>query len=155
MRALLQRVSRASVTIGGDEVGSIGAGLLVLLGVATEDNEDDLRYLVERALNLRIFPGDDNRFDRSALDIEADILVVSQFTLYANTRRGRRPDFTSAAAPDTAERLYQLALERFRESGLNIASGRFGEYMSVDLVNDGPVTLMLDSVDRLRPRRAL
>lgn len=153
MRALIQRVTRASVCIDGETVGSIGAGLVVLLGVAAGDDEADARYLVDKTANLRIFADDEGRFNRSALDVAAELLVVSQFTLYADTRRGRRPDFTRAAEPDDARRLYGRAVEMFRETGLTVATGEFQAYMQVRLQNDGPVTLMLDSEDRNRPRR--
>ena len=153
MRALLQRVSKASVEIDGTEVGRIGRGLLVLLGVAEDDGEDDADYLVPKIANLRIFPDGANRFNLSALDSGAEVLVVSQFTLYADTRRGRRPDFTRAAPPDLAERLYEYAVGLFRDTGLTVATGRFQEYMQVSLLNDGPVTIMLDSADRQRSRR--
>ena len=153
MRALIQRVSRASVSISGVEVARTGNGLVVLLGVSRDDGEDDARYLVERIINLRIFPDSENRFNRSALDIGAEFLVVSQFTLYADTRKGRRPDFTQAAQPEDAERLYDRAVEMFRDSGLRVETGRFREHMQVEIQNDGPVTLMIDSADRFRPRR--
>ncbi len=153
MRALIQRVTCASVSIEGEAVGSIGAGLVVLLGVAAGDDEADARYLVGKTANLRIFADDEGRFNRSALDVAAELLVVSQFTLYADTRRGRRPDFTRAAEPDDARRLYGRAVEMFRETGLTVATGEFQAYMQVRLQNDGPVTLMLDSGDRDRPRR--
>ena len=153
MRALVQRVSSASVRVDGDEVGSIGPGLLVLLGVAEGDTEADAVYLAGKVANLRIFSDDQNRFNRSALDAGAEILVVSQFTLYGDTRRGRRPDFTAAAGPEVARRLYEHTVELFRQAGLTTATGRFQEYMEVSLINAGPVTLMLDSADRQRPRR--
>ena len=154
MRVLIQRVARASVVVGGAEVARTGQGLVVLLGVSKEDTEEDARYLVERTLNLRIFADEHDRFNRSALDTGAEFLVISQFTLYADTRKGRRPDFTQAAPPQEAERLYQRTVELFRESGLKVETGRFREHMLVDLQNDGPVTLMLDSGDRHRPRRS-
>ena len=153
MRALLQRVVEASVEIEGNEVASIGPGLVVLLGVSAEDDEADAEYLVPKIANLRIFADDANRFNLSAHAAGAELLVVSQFTLYADTRRGRRPDFTAAAPPDLAERLYEHTVALFRETGLTVATGRFQEYMQVRLQNDGPVTLMLDSSDRQRPRR--
>ena len=153
MRALVQRVSSASVRIEDEAVSSIGAGLLVLLGVAEGDTEADAAYLAGKVANLRIFADDRNRFNRSALDIDAEILVVSQFTLYGDTRKGRRPDFTAAANPEEARRLYEHTVDLFRELGLSTATGRFQEYMEVTLANDGPVTLMLDSADRQRPRR--
>ena len=154
MRLLLQRVAHASVSVQGLEVGSIGKGLLVLVGVAKEDSQEDIRYLSDKLLNLRIFSGDSDRFDRSALDTGAEFLVISQFTLYGSTRKGRRPDFSEAAVPGDAERLYDEFVEALRASGLRVETGRFGEYMQVQLLNDGPVTLMLDSVERSQPRRA-
>ena len=159
MRALIQRVTKASVTVRGkttgeeETAGEIGPGLVILLGVSKEDGESDARYLVEKIANLRIFADDENRFNRSALDVGAEFLVVSQFTLYADTRKGRRPDFNQAAGPEEAERLYEQTVQLFREAGITVATGRFGEHMQVALENDGPVTLMLDSADRHRPRR--
>jgi D-tyrosyl-tRNA(Tyr) deacylase len=141
------------VEVEGQEVGRIGQGLVVLLGVAEEDTEDDARYLVEKISHLRIFAGEQNRFNRSALDVGAELLIVSQFTLYADTRKGRRPDFTQAAAPQKAQQLYQHVVDLFNSTGLKVATGRFQEYMQVHLQNDGPVTLMLDSADRRRSRR--
>jgi D-tyrosyl-tRNA(Tyr) deacylase len=153
MRALIQRVTKASVSVAGGTAGEIGPGLVVLLGVAKEDDEDDARYLVEKISNLRIFADDDNRFNRSVLDVGAEVLVVSQFTLYSETRKGRRPDFNQAAGPDEARRLYEHTVQLFQDTGLTVATGRFQEHMLVTLENDGPVTLMLDSDDRQRPRR--
>jgi len=153
LRALIQRVAQAWVQIEDSEVGRIGQGLVVLLGVAEEDTEDDVRYLVEKISNLRIFADEQNRFNRSALDVGAELLIVSQFTLYADTRKGRRPDFTQAASPQKAQQLYQHAVDLFHSTGLRVATGRFQEYMQVHLQNDGPVTLMLDSADRHRSRR--
>ncbi len=155
MRAIVQRVVEASVLIDGHEVGKIGPGLVVLLGVGRGDQEADARYLTGKILNLRIFAGDnDNRFDRSALDVGAELLIISQFTLYADTRKGRRPDFNQAAPPEDAQRLYGYTVDQFRESGLKVATGRFQEYMQVRLQNDGPVTIILDSADSQRPRRS-
>ena len=153
MRALVQRVTNASVAVADETAGEIGAGLVILLGVSKEDAEADARYLVEKIANLRIFADGDNRFNLSALDVKAELLVVSQFTLYVDTRKGRRPDFNQAAGPEDAKRLYQHTVELFRETGLTVATGRFQEHMLVTLQNDGPVTLMLDSADRQRPRR--
>ena len=152
MRALVQRVAEASVEVEGEEVGRIGPGLLVLLGVSGDDDEADASYLVPKIANLRIFADDDNRFNRSALDMDAEVLVVSQFTLYADTRRGRRPDFTRAAPPDLAERLYEYTVSPLRDTGLTVQTGRFQAYMQVRSQNDGPVTIMLDSADRHRSR---
>ncbi len=154
MRALIQRVTKASVAVGDETTGRIGSGLVILLGVSKADEDADVEYLVEKIANLRIFADEENRFNRSALDIGAEFLVVSQFTLYANTRKGRRPDFNQAAGPEEAKRLYEHAVQLFRESGIAVATGRFQEHMIVALENDGPVTLLLDSADRQRPRRS-
>ena len=153
MRAVAQRVLNASVSIDDHEVGRIGPGLLIFLGVGKEDDEADAEYMVGKILNLRIFSDEENRFNRSALDVGAELLIVSQFTLYADTRKGRRPDFNLAAPPQDAQRLYEGTVERFRQSGLKVATGRFQEYMQVSSQNDGPVTILLDSADRQRPRR--
>lgn len=153
MRAVVQRVSRASVSVGGETVASIGAGLLVLAAVGKDDADADADYLVDKIVNLRVFPDDAGRFDRSALDAGASLLVVSQFTLYGDTRKGRRPSFTDAAPPAEAQARFAGLVERFRAAGLPVQTGRFQEMMDVELVNDGPVTLILDSADRLRPRR--
>ena len=153
MKALVQRVTKASVTIADEITGEIGAGLVVLLGVAKGDGEADALYLVEKIANLRIFADDENRFNHSALDVGAGVLIVSQFTLYAETRKGRRPDFNQAAGPEEAKRLYEHAVQLFRDTGLTVATGTFQEHMLVSLANDGPVTLMLDRADRQRPRR--
>jgi D-tyrosyl-tRNA(Tyr) deacylase len=154
LRVLLQRVARASVTVQGLEIANIGKGLVLLVGVSKEDCEDDAKYLTEKVLNLRIFPDAAGRFNCSALETRAELLIVSQFTLYAGTRKGRRPDFIEAALPQDAQILYDQAVQLFRGSGLRVETGRFGEHMQVDLQNDGPVTLMLDSADRSRPRRS-
>ena len=153
MRALVQRVVEASVLVDGQEVGRIGPGLVVFLGFAGDDEESDSLYLVEKTVNLRIFADSENRFNRSALDVGAELLLVSQFTLYADTRKGRRPDFNRAAGAEQAREAYEKAVELFRDTGLTVATGRFQEYMQVLLQNDGPVTIMLDSADRNRPRR--
>ena len=153
MRALIQRVTQASVAVSDREVGRIGSGLVVFLGVAAEDTESDAQYLVDKTVNLRIFADEQNRFNRSALDVGAEFLIISQFTLYAGTRRGRRPDFTQAAPPELAQRLYEHTVGLFQATGLTVATGVFQEYMQVSLQNDGPVTLMLDSADRQRSRR--
>ena len=154
MRALVQRVVEASVLVDGQEVGRIGPGLVVFLGFAGDDEDSDSLYLVEKTVNLRIFADSENRFDRSALDVGAELLLVSQFTLYADTRKGRRPDFNRAAGAEQAREAYEKAVELFRNTGLTVATGRFQEYMQVLLQNDGPVTIMLDSADRNRPRGA-
>jgi D-aminoacyl-tRNA deacylase len=153
MRALIQRVSEASVSIDGEVVGAIGPGLLVLLGVSRDDTDEDASYIVGKVANLRIFSDDEGKFQSSATDIGAELLVVSQFTLYGETRKGRRPSFTLAAAPDEANRLFERTVALFKETGLKVETGTFQAYMAVALVNDGPVTLMLDTADRDRPRR--
>ena len=141
------------MTVENQEVGRIGPGLLVFLGFTSSDEEIDSLYLVDRVVNLRIFADDDNRFNRSALDVGAELLLISQFTLYADTRKGRRPNFNQAAGPDKAREAYEQAVELFRKTGLTVATGQFQEYMQVHIQNDGPVTIMLDSADRNRPRR--
>ena len=146
-------MAKASVTVANVTVGEIGVGLVILLGVSDDDVEADAAYLVEKISNLRIFADDANRFNLSALDLGADILLVSQFTLYADTRKGRRPDFNQAAGPKESKHLYEHTAQLFRNTGLMVATGRFQEHMQVTLQNDGPVTLMLDSADRQRPRR--
>ena len=128
--------------------------MVILLGVTKSDTDADCRYLVDKITNLRIFPDDRSHFNNSAMDVGAELLVVSQFTLCADTRKGRRPDFNDAAPPAEAQRLYEGAVDLFRETGLSVATGVFQAYMQVSLQNDGPVTIMLDSADRQRPRRS-
>ena len=147
-------MAEASVSIRGRELRTVGRGLVVMIGISCLDTAEDARYLVDKILNLRIFPSKTNDFDHSALDANAGILIVSQFTLYARTRKGRRPDFTAAAPAQYAEDLYNQTVEMFRQSTLKIATGQFGEHMQVTLQNDGPLTLMLDSADRKVPRRS-
>ncbi len=148
MKALLQRVSQASVTVGGKEVGRIGQGLVVLLGVAVCDTEKDAQYIVPKIINLRIFTDANDKFNLSALDIKGELLFVSQFTLLADTRKGRRPSFTDAAPPEQAETLFNYAVGLARESGLKVATGLFQQHMQVEIHNDGPVTIMLDSREK-------
>ncbi len=148
MRALLQRVARAAVLVEGATVGEIGPGLVVLLGVGPDDTEAIADGLARRAIELRIFRDDEGRTNRSLVDIGGAALVVSQFTLYADTTRGRRPGFTGAAPPEQAERLYERFAAAIRASGLTVATGSFGAEMAVELVNDGPFTIWLDSADR-------
>jgi D-tyrosyl-tRNA(Tyr) deacylase len=145
VKALLQRVSRASVSVRGQVVGRIDRGVVVLLGVARGDTEDDACYLAEKTVNLRIFPDAAGRFNLSALDTKAQILVVSQFTLLADTRKGRRPSFIDAAPPQEAEPLCESFISYLRGTGLKVEGGIFGEHMLVEILNDGPVTLMLES----------
>ena len=148
MRALLQRTSGARVRVGDETVGEVGAGLVVLLGVGPADDEATADALARRVTELRIFDDADGRTNLSLLDVGGSVLVVSQFTLYADTRRGRRPGFTGAAAPDLAERLYLRFGAALRELGVEVATGRFGEVMAVELVNDGPFTIWLDTSER-------
>ena len=152
MRALLQRVSAASVSVDNVITGQIGEGFLVFLGVGKSDTQEDLEYLVDKVINLRVFPDEHGKFDRSVQDVGGEILLVSQFTLYADTRKGRRPGFSDAMPVNEAKELFIEATEVFRNSGVNIETGVFQADMSVSLVNEGPVTLLIDSVDRLKPR---
>lgn len=148
MKALLQRVSHASVTVTGEEVGRIGPGLVVFIGVAEGDTEKDVQYLISKIVNLRIFTDAQGKFNLSALDVGGGLLLVSQFTLLADTRRGRRPGFEKAAPPALAEKLFDYCVGLARESGLTVATGRFQQHMLVEIHNDGPVTVMLDSREK-------
>lgn len=145
MRVVVQRVSQASVTIDEVVVGQIGKGLLVLVGVTRDDGDAEIAFLADKIVNLRIFPDDADKMNRSLLDIGGELLVVSQFTLYGDCRKGRRPSFIDAAGPDIAIPLYEQFVERLRNSGLKVETGRFGAMMQVALTNDGPVTLIIDS----------
>jgi len=145
MRALLQRVSRASVVVAGSVVGEIHAGLLILLGVAKGDSDTDAEFLVEKILNLRVFPDDAGKMNRSLLEVHGDLMVISQFTLYGDCRKGRRPSFDAAASGEHARVLYESFVDLARRSGLRVETGRFQAHMDVSLVNDGPVTLMLET----------
>ena len=148
MRALLQRVTGASVEADRQVIGSIDRGLVTLLGVATGDGPEDVRYLADKILHLRIFEDEHGKFQHSLLDSRGGCLLVSQFTLLANTRRGRRPDFLGAAAPEVAARLVKDVAEHLRGGGVPVVEGRFGAHMVVRLANDGPVTIFLDSRER-------
>jgi D-aminoacyl-tRNA deacylase len=148
MRALLQRTTGAEVLADGDLIARIGAGLVILLGVGPDDDDETADDLARKAAGLRIFRDEDGRTNRSLLDIGGDALVVSQFTLYADTRRGRRPGFTAGARPELAERLYLRFADALRTLGLTVATGRFGAEMAVRLVNDGPFTIWLDTAER-------
>ena len=145
MRAVVQRVSRAKVTVDGEVTGEIGRGLLVLLGVAGNDSEPDADYLVEKIVNLRIFEDAADKMNLSLLDINGHLLVVSQFTLYGDTRRGRRPSFIDAAPPDKANELYEYFISKSRQQVTKVETGLFQAMMDVELINAGPVTIMLDS----------
>ena len=145
MRALVQRVSRASVTVDDKTIGQIDQGLLLLVGFGPGDGEQALRFCAEKCANLRIFADDEGRMNRSLLDIGGGVLCISQFTLYGDCRKGRRPGFTEAAPPECAEPLYERFVQFLEETGLQVACGVFGAHMVVDLDNDGPVTLMVQS----------
>ena len=148
MKAVIQRVTGASVTVDDKVVGEIERGLVVFLGVAEGDEEKDADYLVEKIVNMRIFSDAEGKFNLSALDINAGLLVISQFTLLADTRKGRRPSFTLAAAPGKAESLYIYIVACLERSGLKVQTGSFGAHMMVRIFNDGPVTIMIDSRDK-------
>jgi D-tyrosyl-tRNA(Tyr) deacylase len=145
MRAVVQRVSRAQVTVSDESVGAIDAGLLVLLGVGRSDTEADASYLAEKIVGLRIFEDEGGKMNRSVQDIRGGILVVSQFTLYGDVRRGKRPSFDDAAPPENARGMYEFFVAQLRKSGLRCEMGRFQESMQVELINEGPVTILLDS----------
>jgi D-tyrosyl-tRNA(Tyr) deacylase len=145
MKAVLQRVRHASVVVEGEIVGSIDVGFLVLLGVGRGDSEEDVRYIARKIADLRIFSDAEGKFNLALADVGGSVLLVSQFTLYADTRRGRRPSFTAAAPPDLAEALVDRCAYLLRESGVRVETGVFGAHMDVSLLNDGPVTILLDS----------
>jgi D-aminoacyl-tRNA deacylase len=145
MRAVVQRVSRASVRVNGEIVGEIPQGLLVLLGVAPDDTESDANYLADKVAGLRIFEDDAGKMNRSVADVDGAVLAVSQFTLFGDARKGKRPSFDAAARPERADVLYRHFVERIRALGLRCETGRFQETMEVELVNEGPVTILLDS----------
>ncbi len=145
MRTCIQRVSCASVRVNDQICGRIAAGIVVLLGVSTEDTETDIDWMAQKVLNLRIFPDDAGQMNRSVLDTHGDILVVSQFTLFGDCRKGRRPSFVSAAPLGKAEDYYETFIERIRTAGITVASGKFRADMQLELINDGPVTLWIDS----------
>ena len=145
MRAVVQRVKRASVAVDGQAVSSIGGGLLVLVGVAAGDAEGDAEFLADKVANLRIFRDDEGKMNRSAKEAQGSVLAVSQFTLMGDARKGRRPSFIDACEPGTANRLFECFCAKVREQGLECATGKFQAMMDVELVNDGPVTILLDS----------
>ena len=149
MKVLLQRVTGASVSVGGEVVGKIGQGLVAFVGVANGDTEKDAQYLAQKTVSLRIFSDEEGKFNLSALDIKGELLVVSQFTLLADTRKGRRPSFIEAAPPAQAEELFEQFVEQARSTGLKVETGRFQQYMQVEIHNDGPVTILLDSQEKV------
>lgn len=145
MRSVIQRVSRAKVMVNGETTGEISKGILLLLGVSAEDSEKEAIHLLEKSLNLRIFEDIDDKMNLSLLDVAGEMLIVSQFTLYGDARKGRRPSFIKAAAPEKAERLYEFFVSEARKQIARVETGRFQAMMKVELVNDGPVTILLDS----------
>ena len=145
MRAVVQRVTRSSVTIDGETVGAIGPGVMVLIGVSSEDTDKDLKYISEKVPNLRIFDDENGVMNRSVIDAGGSILAVSQFTLYGDARGGRRPSYIRAAKPEPADAMYERAVAAWRENGIHVETGRFRTEMMVSLVNNGPVTILLDS----------
>jgi D-tyrosyl-tRNA(Tyr) deacylase len=147
MRAVIQRASKAGVTVDGEATGAIGTGLVVLAGVAADDTERDAEVLAVKIVGLRIFPDDDRKMNRSIVDVGGSVLLVSQFTLLADVRKGRRPAFTTAAPPDVAERLLGVLAAAIEAEGVEVQHGRFGAMMEVSLVNDGPVTIVIDVED--------
>lgn len=147
MKALLQRVKSSSVAVDDCVIGKIGAGFLLFLGVAVGDNEKDADYLVDKIANLRVFSDGDGKFNLSVLQVAGQVLVISQFTLLADTRKGRRPSFTDAAPPQIAEALYLYVISKLKGIGLTVESGKFAAHMQVAIINDGPVTILLDSTD--------
>ena len=153
MRAVLQRVTSAAVTVDGETVGAIGPGLVVLLGVARDDGPEEARRLAAKTAELRIFADDEGRFSRSLVEAGGEALAVSQFTLLADVRKGRRPSFVAAARPEAAAPLVDAFVDALRGQGVRVAAGRFGAHMLVALENDGPVTIVLDTADLERPRR--
>jgi D-tyrosyl-tRNA(Tyr) deacylase len=147
VRACIQRVSEAQVTVDGEAIGRIGRGLVVLLGVGQQDGVAEVNWLAEKVIGLRIFADDAGKLNRSLAEVGGAMLVVSQFTLYGDCQRGRRPSFTSAASPELAERLYEAFVTVVKRAGIEVATGRFREHMLVSLVNDGPVTLWIDTAE--------
>ncbi len=153
MRACIQRVSRAKVTVDAQVCGAIERGLLILLGVGHGDTDDEARKLAEKIVGMRIFEDDQGKMNLAVAEVGGQALVVSQFTLLADCRKGRRPSFVGAAPPDEAQRLYRVFVEAVAQQGVEVATGKFQEHMCVELINDGPVTIILDSEDLARPRR--
>ncbi len=154
VRAVVQRVNHAAVSVNGAVTGEVGRGLLVLVGITQTDTDEDVQYLTDKAVNMRIFPpeGDDRGFERSALEIGGEVLLVSQFTLYATTRKGRRPGFTDAAPAEVSEPMFNRVVTAFRKTGIKVKTGVFGAMMLVELENSGPATIILDTADRMLPR---
>ena len=149
MIAVIQRVSSASVSIGGEMTSSVGKGLLILLGIEENDDEHDISWLTSKILNMRIFADEDKKMNLSVLDVNGELLIVSQFTLHARTKKGNRPSFIKAAKPDIAIPIYEKFIQIMSQSGISVATGAFGADMQVELVNDGPVTIVIDSKNKV------
>jgi D-tyrosyl-tRNA(Tyr) deacylase len=149
MKALLQRVDKAAVTVKGRVTGSINKGLVALIGIADTDTEKDIEYIADKIINMRIFPDSDGKFNLSLVDLNYNLLMVSQFTLLAETRKGRRPNFIHAAPPEKAEDMFNQLIKCIRDKGINVQTGEFQQHMIVEIVNNGPVTIMLDSKEKL------
>lgn len=145
MRAVVQRVSSSNVKVNGEVIGSIGRGLNVLIGISNDDTVEDLKYIKDKIVNLRIFEDENDKMNFSVLDVKGELLIISQFTLYGDCRKGRRPNFMNAKGGEEAKVLYLKLVEMLQETGLNVQTGEFGANMKVDIQNDGPVTLLLDS----------
>lgn len=145
MRAIVQRVTKASVSVDNNIIGSIGEGLLIFLGIGKEDDDKDLEYLVDKVLGLRIFQDEDDKMNLSLLDIDGELLIISQFTLYGDVRRGKRPSFIASGNPEIAEKIYLEFIDKCMETGVKTEKGVFGADMNISLINQGPVTIMLDS----------
>lgn len=145
MRVVVQKVTKAKVTVEDENIGQINSGLLIFLGVSIDDTDTDVKYLLEKIINLRIFEDEDNKMNLSLLDVKGELLVVSQFTLYADCRKGRRPSFSQAASPETANKLYQEFVNMAKSKGIKVDTGKFRSDMLVEIFNDGPVTILLDS----------
>lgn len=148
MRVVVQKVAEASVSVAGETIGEIGKGFLLLVGIGKEDSQEDVAYVARKVSNLRVFEDEDGKMNRSLKDVEGAVLSISQFTLFADTKKGNRPSFTGAAAPDAGETLYQAFNELLRAEGFSVASGRFGAHMEVRLNNNGPVTILIDSKNK-------
>ena len=147
MRALIQRVSKAHVAVNQDTVGNIDNGLCIFIGIMENDQPKDIEYIVDKIVNLRIFPNAEGKFDQSVIEAKGELLIISQFTLYANTKKGRRPSFTRSAKPQEAKFIFNETINQFEATGLKIQTGLFQSHMNVSIVNDGPVTIFIDSRD--------